>query len=162
MNTYTELEKQALAWYTGRRELDKYSVERQSTAEFDFTVNGERFVVACAVELARNYRRYFSNVEAIAGMTPEMQLREFKHMVALAREKPLCSDNLIAAVWSTWEDISPDAGRCRNAEAIELVLDADRMSSSGYEGADDEVTFLIERFDYPRVARALASVVKLV
>lgn len=88
---------------------------------------------------------------------------EFNRCVELARSRPVVSREVEAAVRDVWQQLYEESVEvANNTEAIELVLDADRLTTGGYKQADDEVEWLIGRFGYEKVAGQIARQVKLV
>lgn len=75
------------------------------------------------------------------------------------------STALSDAIYETWQEISADAEVSSNADAIELCIDADRMTSNcGAEGeaADKELDELIKVHGISKVIKALCKAVDLV
>jgi hypothetical protein len=76
------------------------------------------------------------------------------------------SDNLRSAMGATYQAVAEDGcGIGSNAEAIEIVLDADRMTMYGRDGegkrADEEVDALTAMFGYDKVMKELNRLVRL-
>jgi hypothetical protein len=74
------------------------------------------------------------------------------------------SENLLRQISATWQAIAPDAQVQNNDEAIELCLDADRLTLAGEDGerADKELIALTEMFGAEKVDKVLGEKVKLV
>lgn len=64
-------------------------------------------------------------------------------------------DKLKSDVWTVWGEIAPDAGECRPAEAVEMALDASRLTTHGYKDSDDYLTELIDKHGYTSVAKTI-------
>jgi ribosomal protein S27AE len=83
---------------------------------------------------------------------------------------PVIADNLnqgfIEAVYgpmlAVWQAIAEEGIEADNAEAIEMVLDADRLTTFGYPEADKLVDAAIKAHDYLKVAAFLEQHVQLV
>jgi len=60
------------------------------------------------------------------------------------------SPELISAIHSVWQAIAPDAMEfcCDNEEALEMVLDANRLETFGYEKEYKELTSLFQQHGY--------------
>jgi len=158
---YSDVEREGVRWLGEERGWQTVAVSRKSPQHYNLMVNGEWFPTACL----RMWRASYAELEYIDKLDLQNEAvvwREFDRVLATARVRPLISRNLESAVWATWEAISPDAGRCRNMEAIELCLDADRLSMSGHKTADRELDWLDKRFGFDKVQKAIAKRVQLV
>lgn len=163
-------ERQGVEWLAARRKWEHVTVLKSTSAPYDievvFGIHSMQFMRECLREFFDmgifGTGVGYKTSEFVAGLPAPAVRMEFDRVLKLAESKPLFSRELISAVWATWGDISPDAGRCSNAEAIELVLDADRLSTFGYKAAYNELNWLDARFGYERVSKALAREVRLV
>lgn len=161
----SQVERQGIEWLAARRQWKAVTVQRRPSGKpFDLLLGTHVFMEECLFEF---WRMGIFGIGRDSGafiyLLPPATLRnEFNRVLKLAASKPLFSRELVSAVWSVWGDVNPDMGRCSNAEAIETVLDADRLTTFGHKQADDEVSWLIDRFGYERVAAALAREIRLV
>jgi hypothetical protein len=72
-------------------------------------------------------------------------------------------------IWTTWNYVSPDAGDCDNEEALELCLDADRMTMLAqskreleeHKAADALIDAAIKEHGYDAVMAFLDEHIKL-
>ena len=68
------------------------------------------------------------------------------------------------AIYATWDYIAADAyDICEgdNAVAMELVLDANRLTMNGYAEADAEIKTLCHQYDWGVVHETLAKHIRL-
>jgi hypothetical protein len=68
------------------------------------------------------------------------------------------------AIYATWDCIEADAyDICEgdNAVAMELVLDASRLTMNGYAEADAEIKTLTAQYDWGLVCETLAKRIQL-
>lgn len=68
------------------------------------------------------------------------------------------------AIYATWDYISSDAyDMCDgdNSVALELVLDANRLTMNGYAEADTELKSLYEKFGWGKVLKTLSKKLQL-
>lgn len=70
-------------------------------------------------------------------------------------------DAVKPAIYSTWGQIAADAMVEDNHEAIELVLDADRLSYAGFDHADSLVKKAIEENGWTPVCVMLSAHIAL-
>jgi len=72
-------------------------------------------------------------------------------------------EQLRTPVYMTWEHIAPDAGELvsSNEEALEMVLDANRMAVSGYDEADRLVQDLASEHGFGNVIDFLSAQIRL-
>lgn len=72
------------------------------------------------------------------------------------------SPDLKHAIQDLWSMIAWDVGHCdSNEEAVEICIDADRLMTYGFPQEDQEVTHLIQQYDYPTVLKALSREIQL-
>jgi hypothetical protein len=79
-------------------------------------------------------------------------------------------DAISTGVQSTWAELAGDAyalaeecnEKMTNKGALELVLDADRMTTFGYKEADDLIGQAIKEHGYDKVMKHIAKNFKLV
>lgn len=64
---------------------------------------------------------------------------------------------LVADLCALWNGIAPDAGECSAAEAVELCIDAGRLTMDGYADSDKYVTELIAAHGYEPVEALLVK-----
>lgn len=69
---------------------------------------------------------------------------------------------IISAIYSVWREICWDVSVDDNEEALELVIDANRLSFHGYQKEEEALNTLILSKGLPPVAAAIAARVKLV
>ena len=68
------------------------------------------------------------------------------------------------AIYATWDSIASDAyDICDgdNSVAMELVLDASRLTMNGYAEADAEIKTLCHQYDWGDVCETLAKRIQL-
>ncbi len=65
------------------------------------------------------------------------------------------------AIYAVWGGVAPDANCEDNEEALELVLDADRMTYGGYPEQDALVEAAIKEHGWTTVSRFLAKHIHL-
>jgi hypothetical protein len=68
------------------------------------------------------------------------------------------------AIYTTWDTIASDAyDICDgdNSIAIELVLDASRLTMNGYAEADAEIKTLCQQYNWGDVCETLANRIRL-
>lgn len=68
------------------------------------------------------------------------------------------------AIYATWDSIASDAyDMCEddNSIALELVLDASRLTMNGYAEADAEMKSLYEKFGWEKVFKTLSKKIQL-
>lgn len=73
-------------------------------------------------------------------------------------------------IWLTWNYVSPDVGECDNEEAIEICLDADRMTMLAQgsreleegKAADKLIDEAIKEHGYEAVMAYIADNIQLV
>lgn len=68
------------------------------------------------------------------------------------------------AIYTTWDYIASDAyDMCEgdNSIALELVLDANRLTMNGYAEADTELKSLYEKFGWEKVFKTLSKKLQL-
>jgi hypothetical protein len=68
------------------------------------------------------------------------------------------------AIYATWDYIASDAyDMCDgdNSIALELVLDANRLTMNGYAEADAELKSLYEKFGWEKVFKTLSKKFRL-
>lgn len=72
-------------------------------------------------------------------------------------------DKLRPAVFQTWNNVAADAiGFVEsNEEAMEMVLDANRMSMFGYPDADKQISELLKVYDFSEIIKAMCREFKL-
>lgn len=96
-------------------------------------------------------------------MLEHSQWAEFHRIVELARSKPVFSENFMRCAQTVWQSINEDSEQfAENADAVECVLDADRLAMLGTaagKAANEELKWLDERFGPQRVAKELESLV---
>lgn len=157
----TACERQGARWLAEQREWPTIVVTRRSDREFDLTVNREWFPAACL----RMWCASYAELEYIAKLdwqNTAVVWREFDRVLALARKQPLFSRTLLRAVRGTWQEICADAETTDNEEALEMVLDADRIAMYGNKVAHEELKWLDEFYGYAKVQRAMSKQVRLV
>lgn len=177
---FTEAERQALQWLGERGKWLDVRVERRSAKEFDLGIDLNRkrrgypkvspssFSAWLPLVALREFWSFgllapaYGDWSFTRDMSTPQIWAEFHRVVDLARSKPVFSPELLSAVWSTWQDLQDSDMPTKNSEAIELVLDADRLSTFGHEHADAEVSWLDQRFGIERVMNELCRQVKLV
>ena len=74
------------------------------------------------------------------------------------------SDKLLSAIACVWDNIVSDAYEmCEgdNEIALEFVLDASRLTLSGFPQEDHEVSELISEFGYDKVLNVLDKKIQL-
>ncbi len=172
---FTQAEREALQWLAVRNSRWlSIKVCRRSPREFDLTVEALllggstrtgwfvilalREFVAMGLSLLHGYSENTSAEIAWAHFDRVLAWAS----AAQAHPRLEFSDRLVRAVASVWYAINSDVGRCSNAEAIETVLDADRLYTFGHKAAHEELKRLDDRFGFEAVSRALARKVKLV
>lgn len=68
------------------------------------------------------------------------------------------------AIVDTWCGIADDAyDQCEddNEIAIELTIDANRLTMAGYPAADAEISELCKKYDFGKVRAALSKTIQL-
>ena len=65
------------------------------------------------------------------------------------------------AIRSTWNYISADCGDCSNGEAMELTIDAGRMSMQGFKKEDSLIHELVIEHTYTKVYKFLTKNIRL-
>lgn len=75
-----------------------------------------------------------------------------KTVEADPRFNKLCGD-----MYALWQGIASDAGPCTSAEAVELCLDAGRLTTDGHADSDDYASELIAAYGYEPVEALLVK-----
>lgn len=160
------IELEAVSWLLARREQCGCVVKRrESRTVFDLLVDEKWFMAECLREFNAMgiFAMGYHGPSFIDSLPPVTVRQEFDRVLKLAAHKPLFSHELIGAIHQVWQEIASDMeGRFDNAEAIETVLDADRIETFGYKQAAVELEWLDNRFGPERVQLALGRQVKLV
>jgi hypothetical protein len=169
-NKYTEAEREGVQWLTQQTKWAHVYVTRLSPREFDLMLsrpeNGtslKAWFPLAALSQFRDMQLYTPRENTGWALRQNAEIWfDFGKCLDEARKRPIFSRALERAVYGTWQALAEEGlGRMRNSEAIELVLDADRMTYAGYAAEDKELDFFIDRFGYEKVAKALAYRVKL-
>jgi len=158
----SEIERAGVRWLA--QEFDWFSgtaVTRRSDREFDLEVNHRWFVEACLTMWRASYAE-LEYLDKLDRQNTTVAWREFECVLATARQRPMFTRTLLSAVHGTWNAIAPDAGVEDNDEALELVLDADRIAMYGSKVAHEELKWLDEFYGYEKVQRTLSKKVQLV
>lgn len=76
---------------------------------------------------------------------------------------PVITPEIEAAVIGVWNAIAPDAAEVveDNECAVEMCIDANRLSTFGYQNEESAVTKLIAEFGYMVVLKALSKKVRI-
>ena len=97
---------------------------------------------------------------------PKLEKPEPQPVVAL---DAALLDKVRSPIQSTWGVIYPDAGRCSNVEALELCLDADRLTfhadahvAAEHKEADRLIEAALNQHSYQKVMRFLSKNIRLV
>ena len=61
-----------------------------------------------------------------------------------------------------WDHCEPDAGRVKNSEAIEIAIDANRLTSDGNKEIDDLIGLACKEHGYKKVHSFLTRKIRLV
>ena len=81
----------------------------------------------------------------------------------MAKPNITFSANFDSAFHATWNAIAADCSFCEtNEEAVEMVIDADRMLMYGNAAAHEELNSLLQQYEFTEIEEALAARFSLV
>jgi hypothetical protein len=183
-SVHTPAEREGLLWLSGLDNWLKASVRRVSSREFDFMVAGERahtrpwqqarffethFVLLCLREFwsMKLITAPLGSWSMIEQRHHDENWKVFDNVLEQHRLKqsmqPMFSQRFLGdcrKVWGALAEESLEVGS--NDEAIELILDADRLAMYGSEESNEELKRLDDAHGYAKVQAELSRVLRFV